>query len=348
MMRDTDDLLTHVFKYYKASGNRTGSLERIQKMLEDGGQKKVKQAAHTRWLSHLDAVTSLRDTYQAVIMDLENAVESGNDNVRLGSGPSASGLAKKLKSYESVHIVHFLCDALKPVTNLALVFEKNDIDLSIIKPRKEATISALNRLKTVDGISMKRAETLLMENNIMPSENQKRLVKEAEQQFVDNLIEEIENRLASSDLIDCMSVFNMEEVTTFYGNDEIMHLADHFRLCGDQTLMEWESLKDAVSSVEQETVKGPTKLMQLLTKLKLSTGQCFGNIEKLCATAAVIPVSTAEVERVFSEVNRTKTDIRNRLDVDTVHQLLTIHRNDKYLDFGKTVNRWHGQKNRRI
>lgn len=112
--------------------------------------------------------------------------------------------------------------------------------------------------------------------------------------------------------------------------------------------MEWESLKDAVSSVEQETVKGPAKLMQLLTKLKLSTGQCFENVEKLCATAAVIPVSTAEVERVFSEVNCTKTDIRNRLDVDTVHQLLTIHRNDKYLDFGNTVKRWHGQKNRSI
>lgn len=155
MMRDTDDLLTHVFKYYKASGNQTGSLERIQKMLEDVGQRKVKQAAHTRWLSHLDAVTSLRDTYQAVIMDLENAVESGNDNVHIGSGPSASGLAKNLKSYKSVHIIHFLCNALKPLTNLVLVFEKNDIDLSIVKPRKEATISALNGLKAVDGISMK-------------------------------------------------------------------------------------------------------------------------------------------------------------------------------------------------
>jgi hypothetical protein len=40
MMHDTDDLLTHVFKYYKASGNRTGYVERIQKMLEDGGRKK--------------------------------------------------------------------------------------------------------------------------------------------------------------------------------------------------------------------------------------------------------------------------------------------------------------------
>lgn len=66
-----------------------------------------------------------------------------------------------------------------------------------------------------------------MENNTVPSENQKRLVKEADQKFVDNLIQEIENRLACSDLTDCMSVFNMEVVTTFYGNDEIMHLADH-------------------------------------------------------------------------------------------------------------------------
>jgi hypothetical protein len=53
------------------------------------------------------------------------------------------------------------------------------------------------------------AETLLMENNnTVTNENLKRLVKEAELKFVDNLIQEIENRLTSSDLIDCMGVIN--------------------------------------------------------------------------------------------------------------------------------------------
>jgi hypothetical protein len=61
-------------------------------MLEDGGERKVKQAAYTRWLSHLDTVTSLRDTYQAVIID-RNLL---SHNVRISSGASASGLAKKL------------------------------------------------------------------------------------------------------------------------------------------------------------------------------------------------------------------------------------------------------------
>ncbi|WAR10050.1 K1586-like protein [Mya arenaria] len=81
VMRDTDDLLTHSTTIHR-------------KVLDDSGKKKIKQAAHTRWLSHLDAVTSLRDTYQAVNMDLENAIEAGNDKVRLGSGPSANGLVK--------------------------------------------------------------------------------------------------------------------------------------------------------------------------------------------------------------------------------------------------------------
>lgn len=91
-------------------------------------------------------------------MDLENAVQSGQDKVRLGSGPSASGLIKKLKNHQAIHLVHFLCDALKPVTQLALTFEKNDIDLSTIHPS----------------------------------------LKEDEKKFLDNLISNIERRLENS------------------------------------------------------------------------------------------------------------------------------------------------------
>ncbi|XP_045207438.2 E3 SUMO-protein ligase KIAA1586-like [Mercenaria mercenaria] len=159
--RDTDDVLSGIHKYYKSSSNRTRSLEKLQSVLEDCDQKRIKQVAHTRWLSHHDAVTSLRDTYGAVIMDLEDAVESGKDKVRIGSGPSASGLGKKLKTYQSVHIIHFLCDALRPLTQLALTFESNNVDLSVIKPKMDATISALNKLKSVDGVSMKKSSKLL-------------------------------------------------------------------------------------------------------------------------------------------------------------------------------------------
>lgn len=70
-------------------------------------------------------VTSLRDIYKTILKDLENIVKRRTDNVRISSGPSAAGLKKKLESYKVIHISHFLCDAVKPVTQLALTFEKS-------------------------------------------------------------------------------------------------------------------------------------------------------------------------------------------------------------------------------
>lgn len=347
IMRDTDDLLTSIFKYYKNSSNRSSSLENIQKLLQVP-QRKIKQSGHTRWLSHLEAVTSLRDTYQAVLVDLENAVESGLDKVRLGSGPSASGLLKKLKSYEHVHIVHFLCDALKPVTNLALTFEKNNVDLSTVKPRKDSAISALQKLKSAEGPSTRRVSKVLIENQITPNAQQIEVVRSVECQFLDNLVEAIEVRFESSDIIDQMSVFSMVDCSTFFGNDEVMCLAEHFSLDQDICLEEWDSVKNVVSDLEEGVVNGPCDLLKVFHKLEETTGNLCPNLEKICAAAAVLPISTAEVERVFSELNLVKTDLRNRLHVEKVHQLLMIHRNEQFIDYGRAVQKWHSMKKRRI
>ena len=64
--KNIDETLTSLFKYYKNSAVRSKSLEKIQGLLEDSKVVKMKKAAHTRWLSHIDALSSLRDSYTAV------------------------------------------------------------------------------------------------------------------------------------------------------------------------------------------------------------------------------------------------------------------------------------------
>ena len=183
---------------------------------------------------------------------MENAVQSGNDKVRLSGGPSASGLVKKLKTYESVHIVHFLCDALKPLTTLALTFERNDIDLSMVKPRMESTISSLKKLKSTEGLSTRRAVKLVNEHKISVTDRQVESVENAEKLFIDNLIEQVERRLDSSDIVDCLGVFNMTDNSAFYGNDEILYLAEYFKINVDETLQEWDILKSSVENLDFE------------------------------------------------------------------------------------------------
>ncbi|XP_053380132.1 zinc finger protein 862-like [Mercenaria mercenaria] len=346
--QETDEVLSSVHKYYKSSSNRTTSLEKLQNVLEDCDTKRVKQVAHTRWLSHYDAVTSLKDTYAAVIMDLENAVESGNDKVRIGSGPSASGLAKKLKSYQTVHIIHFLCDALKPLTQLALTFETNNIDLSVIKPKMDSTVSALKKLKTSPGVSLRKASKLMDDFEISPTEQKRSVVHAAENKFIDNLIDNIESRLQNSDIIDAMSIFNMSGKGSFDGNDEIELLAEHFSEDVDSALYEWDSLKDCVAELDPVVKNSPSALLKTLMTVSPTTGNTYPVVTKLCSTAAVLPVSTAEVERVFSSVNRIVTDLRNRLSVENTNKLLHVIKNDQYINYQAVVKRWLKAKPRRI
>lgn len=62
-------------------------------------------------------------------------------------------------------------------------------------------------------------------------------------------------------------------------------------------------------------------------------GNFCANVEKLCAIASGIALSTAEAERVCSDVNRTIAEIRNRLNLESCHKLLHIHRNNQFLVF---------------
>jgi len=132
-----------------------------------------------------------------------------------------------------------------------------------------------------------------------------------------------------------------------YSNAEMDDLATHFQLDQDQTQDEWNTLKEALVTSTPDAYQGQRALMKTLLKLRSITGPLRNN-EKLCAASLVIPVSNAEVERVFSEMKRIKTDLRNRLQTDTVTQLLTIHRNDRHLNFDSAVNRWHTTKPRRV
>ncbi|KAH3855427.1 hypothetical protein DPMN_097994 [Dreissena polymorpha] len=67
-----DELLTALWKYYYYSTIKAGSLDAIQDLMRELGDldKKqnltVKKAVHTRWLSHENAIQSIRKLNEAV------------------------------------------------------------------------------------------------------------------------------------------------------------------------------------------------------------------------------------------------------------------------------------------
>ena len=93
-----------------------------------------------------------------------------------------------------------------------------------------------------------------------------------------------------------------------------------------------------------------TVMHSLLTSDALSAG--FRNLAKLAAIGLVIPVTTATVERAFSDMKLIKTRLRSRLGEDTLDYAMhiCIEGPDKLSDseLDAIVQHWKHQKNRRI
>ena len=136
--------------------------------------------------------------------------------------------------------------------------------------------------------------------------------------------------------------------SAIYGSEDLELLAEHYEMDPDTVLVEWKHVIRLLSDVDETVKMGRSTILKIIRQLKPIAGDICPNIEKLCFTAITLPLSTDEVERVFSDVNRTVSDERNRLKVENTHKLLTLHRNDKYLDLHSAVKRWAGKSNRRI
>ena len=80
--------------------------------------------------------------------------------------------------------------------------------------------------------------------------------------------------------------------------------------------------------------------------------EMFPNVYKLMCVATVLPLSTAEVERVFSQVKLIKNEHRNRLKQSTLENLLHIKLNcDKNMFdalLNKVVDKFFRIKQRRL
>ncbi|KAL3888807.1 hypothetical protein ACJMK2_001167 [Sinanodonta woodiana] len=304
LFRDVDDTLTHVFKHYHYSAVRTKSLEKIQELLNDAEETKtIKNAFHTRWLSHLNATLKMQ----------QQAVQTiGTDKVRIESGPSASGLLKKIKNAATIKAVHF-CFTIYTMT--------------------------LGRLKEKEGVNTTKSSEQIKKINVTWKPNELESVHTAEKKFIDGLVSNITTRLQNTEVIDKFTIFRknipVEVKNGFYGNDEIMDLAEHLKLDVDETLYQWDLFKTSIVDNSMDLLTGPTATTKGLLKMEKTLGNIYSNILKISsAAAAVLPLSTAEVERMFSQVF-----LQNRTKVEKMNKLLMITQNNKYIDFQAMIDK---------
>ena len=150
-----DGHLITLFYFFKNSPVREAALHQIQEIME-GPVLCLKRAVYTRWLSHDQAVTSIRRTLHSLFATLERAVAEKEDAV-------ARGLLHAMKTYKFVATIYLLSDVLPLLTTLSLVFQKESVNLTTIQPQVNATITALIMLRNQPGVHLQKLDDVLVD-----------------------------------------------------------------------------------------------------------------------------------------------------------------------------------------
>ena len=194
----------------------------------------LKKAAFTRWLSHDQAVATIRKTLKSLLTTLVREVAENYDAV-------ARGLLHAMKSYNFIASVYLLSDVLPKLTSLSLVFQREDVDLTTVRPQVNATISSLNLLLSHPGPYMQGLEAVLSElsnsYDFAITENQKKSFKKnIHDQYLRNLIGNLEARNSDAGVLSALAtIFNPQKAMSChtdlfgaFGDEEIATINVHF------------------------------------------------------------------------------------------------------------------------
>ena len=164
--------------------------------------------------------------------------------------------------------------------------------------------------------------------------------------------------VASSSILDCSRWPHDDENLSSYGENEVSELCEHFdEVLSDngcdisKVSSEWDLLKLEVNSI----TAGMNSVNYLDVWSRIFSEK---NIRESCKNSLhiielllITPTTNAKIERMFSRMNRVKTDWRNRLSRDRLEHNLRIGEEGPCVqDFSpdEAVARWYNEKVRRF
>ncbi|XP_070559661.1 zinc finger protein 862-like isoform X2 [Ptychodera flava] len=197
--------LQQLFYFYQNSAVRMAGLQEIQKIL-GSSEVRLKEAKHVRWLSHQRAVDAVRRSLSSIIVSLERESEERHD-------ATATGLAMFLKQFNFVASILMLSDVLPHLTRLSLMFQKKDVDVTILDTIISSTITAIRTLKTQPGTHTMNVESYLnedlAEHSVTSTDAVKQRFKDqVYDKYIDAVCDNLEQRFPDVQLIGAFSIFD--------------------------------------------------------------------------------------------------------------------------------------------
>lgn len=328
--------LKQIYRFFSNSAVRYNGLRAMMEILEDEDMKYVtlKEPASFRWLSLEGAVKAVSDVYPALYSALENDAAKGNTE--------AKGLFLKVKSVGFVLVTAFLRDTLGCVGKLSRVFQKDDLDISVINTMVESTKEKLMLLKTNNGSELSKTYENIDDGQyrgvkILDKQQTRIGFQNASSDYLDKLNNNIEERFES----DSMRTLNLLNVVlnpalvpknstlNEYGQAELSELGDIYCDFVDKDRMsdDYYQLK-----VVLKTMPADSSLRAACQHLISKYSDVFPDFVTLSKLLLVCPVTSVACERAFSSRNRIKTKGRGKLKHSTVTKLMRIMEEGPQLD----------------
>ena len=305
---------------------------------------RIAKPSDTRWLAHERCVKAVKASYGAIVTALNDIHQNTHE-------PEALGLSKALSKQSTVAAIYMLDYVLPQVAKLNRTLQTEHLDLSVISSLVDATLHTLDdtvlpsanwvlelldkreRLEEAAGIKVTLADIITFQEQVAKP-------------CIAHLKENISSRFtSSSDIVSALSIFDPRKAPKVdspdlpqYGEQAITTLLAHYGA---------ETYRQLLVNKPENNMK--SQLKELVCNDMMRT--LFPNLCKIATISLSIPVSTASVERSFSQMKLIKTRLRSSLNDKSLSHLMKIaiespaELTDSHLE--EVVDVWN-RKNRRI
>lgn len=248
-----------------------------------------------------------------------------------------SGLLKTMSSKSFLLNLGLMCDALSELKNLSELLQERDITLPKADKLMKQYILRIESMKKYPGEYFVKADTAIQDsqlfNGVSLVDNSKvKLINK--NQFLQSLVDNL-----SVKLFTCVSS-KTNEKTTAERQEQYRNLIEQLDVL---------NIEENLQSIEERPMFGENEVKALSTRLrvnqrdsllgyvdmKMSAGrQITHRIKPLLRAVNTLPASNSDCERGFSAQNLILTDIRNRLSIEHVSDLITCK------DLGPPLKSW--------
>ena len=251
-----------------------------------------------RWLSHQNAVDALRKCLCAVHVTLQQEATQGE--------ATAYGLCMEIQKPQFIACLLLLSDILAVLGNLSRTFQLAQLNLltveQLVKDAKASLIEIKENLFTQGYMAD-------LEESLQAMEVNKHLDTDAfsanARSYVDAIITNLENRFPQVKILSLLGYFDPRNVGSTNATPfHMLELGDWLQIDGHKLWQEYTGYKSFVKSLpEPHCLEVAVKVMYSPANRETLT-VAYPLISSILARIAVLPASSAQVERLFSAMHR--------------------------------------------